>query len=150
LTNNVLQKIILIEDMGTDSLTLRKYSAAELLERQQRFSQAAEKFAALAAAQNDLSVPAAYRAAGLYLRLAKYERAADVLQKVLQNYPDDEDLDKAFFLLAETYRRQGALSRALEYYQKILVRFPESFYTDSARKQARAIASQLETERHEN
>ncbi len=150
LTNNALQRIILIEDMGQDSLTLRKYSAAELLERQLRFSQAAEKFAALAAAQHNLSLPAAYRAAELYLRLAKYGRAAELLQNILHNYTGEEDLDKAFFLLGETYRRQGALAQALECYQNILVRFPDSFYTDGARKQARAISSQLEAQRHEN
>jgi TolA-binding protein len=63
-----------------------------------------------------------------------------LLQKILNDYPEDILADDAFFLQGEIYERQLAnKDKAMEIYREFLNKFPGSVYTAEARKRFRIL-----------
>lgn len=141
LTNNVLERISFIEEHKADSGAVAEFAAAELLKRQKKLSEAAQALRELQEKNNSLSILAGLKAGELYLELSKLHEGQAVILSLIAGNPDSDKLDKAYFLLAEIYRRDKDLNAALENYRVILSRYPSSFYLDEARERARAVSA---------
>lgn len=139
LTNNILDRIVLISQYAQDSLNLMKYAAAEFLERQTKKSEAAEKFLDIFKKQNKLSFKAGIIAATIYMQLDKYEESEVLFNRIIQNYSEKEDIDQVYFLLGELYFLQKKYKHSLENFRQILLRYPSSFYLEEARDKARIL-----------
>ncbi len=143
LSNNILERLLLLNDMGGDSLSLSRYARAALLKRQKKESEAAKTFSSLARGKGPLSRQAALEAITLYTRLKKYGEAVRAANIWLENNAGDEKADEVFFLLGQLYRRQQQPGRALAVYEIIMQKYPYSFYSDEARQQAREISETI-------
>ena len=63
-----------------------------------------------------------------------------LLQKILNEYPEDILADDAYFLQGEIYERQLAnKDKAMEIYREFLNKFPGSVYSAEARKRFRNL-----------
>ncbi len=139
LANNILGQIMMIDQFGQNSTNLAKYSNAELLGEQGRKSEAAEKFYILFIEGKPISSLAGIKSARILKQIDKTEEAVKVLREFIQQYPQADNSDEAYFLLGQC---ESALKRypdALSAYQKILEIFPSSFYLEKARENARII-----------
>jgi len=144
LANNSLDRIFEIDDFSSDSLTFSQFTQAALLERQQKFSEAAKQFAEIFNAHNNLSLKAGMFAVNLYNKIEKPMVAITLLEDIIKNYPNEEETDLAYFILASGYKKANEFEKALALYREILIRFPTSFYSEQARENAREISSSLQ------
>ena len=143
LTNNILDRIMFIDKNSKDSVSLAKFSEAELLVRQRKESEAARLFSEIAQGNHKMSLDAGLRAADLYKKLRKYDQAEKVLTLLVENYSENNRIDNALYELGEIYFAQKKYESGLKTYQKILLNYPSSFYIEDARKKARLISGIL-------
>lgn len=146
LTNDILERVLLIERFSADSLSLTKYARAELLIRQDQQAQAAEQFMELFQKPGLLRFEAGLQAAQCYNNLKQFEQSELILLELLKDQPDHKNLDTVYYLLAELYSAQHKYQLGLNNYQIILINYPGSFYVDEARDKARQISTILEGE----
>lgn len=74
------------------------------------------------------------------LQQNKPEQALALLQKILEEYPNDVLADDAFFTIGEIYQRYlNDSAKAMEQYQNLMVQFPGSVYVAEARKRFREL-----------
>jgi len=144
LTNDILERILLIERFSSDSLHLSKYSRSELLLRQNKQSEAAKQFREVFQGQNPLRFQAGLQAALSYSRLGQFDQSEQILFDLIQGNPDNKTLDAVYYLLAEVYFAQQKYQLSLTNYRVILLNYPGSFYVDEARDKARQISAILE------
>ncbi len=145
LSNNILERLFLLNNLNRDSLALSRYAHAALLRRQRKESEAAREFSLLAATSGPLSRLAATAAIGLYRRLKKYDDAIATARDWLEKNKADEKADEIFFLLAGLYQKKNEPRQALAFFEVILEKYPYSFHTDEARRQARKISETINT-----
>jgi outer membrane protein assembly factor BamD (BamD/ComL family) len=84
----------------------------------------------------------------LLIRLQEYTESEKLLIILLDRYQGDSELDHIHFLLAGIYRDLQNWEQAMEQYRQILVAYPNSFFTEEAREQARMITTQLKPEKN--
>lgn len=78
--------------------------------------------------------------ANIRMKKGEFETSLGLLQKILNDYPEDILADDAFFLQGEIYERQLAnKDKAMEIYREFLNKFPGSVYTAEARKRFRVL-----------
>ena len=143
LTNNVLDRVVFLEQFMTDSAALAEYSRAELLQRQRNFVQAAELFTALAGKPGLLRRKAGLEAARIYMRIGKTKQAEQVLTALLDAGLRQDELDEVYFLLAQVKDKENDVKAALDHYRKVFVDFPNSLYSEEARDRARELSVQI-------
>lgn len=85
--------------------------------------------------------------AQIKLRQNKPEEAQQLLQKILNEYPEEILADDAFFMIAEIYERHlNNKEKAMEQYQKLLAQYPGSVYVAEARKRFRELRGDFKQE----
>ena len=142
LSNNILHRLFLLENLNSDSSALALYAGAMFLQRQKKMSEAARKYALLAVRSGALSREAVHNALKIYKHLNEPQRAIDVAEQWLKNNPDDPAADEILFALAGLYAQINERPKALAYYEKILLDHPDSFYADEARRSARRLSEE--------
>ncbi|KAA3614921.1 MAG: hypothetical protein D8M58_10730 [Calditrichaeota bacterium] len=144
LANNALDRTFDIDLFSSDSLTFSKYTQAVLLKRQQKYSEAAKQFAEIYNVNNMMSLKAGMLVVNLYNLLEKPLDAINLLEDIVKTYPDGQQTDRAYYLLATGYEKTSKFDKALSLYQEILIRFPTSFYSEQARANARTLNELLQ------
>ncbi|GEM_PF-1612996 len=147
LFNNVLSRLTEIESYAQDSLTLAHFCQAQLLEAQHRYAQAAAKYEELFRLKNDLSVSAVNHAVNLLMRLHKWEKALALVREWISVYPNDPELDQAYFLEGTIYEARNQAAQAIHSYQQILLLYPNSFHIEDARERARQLTLKMEQDK---
>jgi outer membrane protein assembly factor BamD (BamD/ComL family) len=139
LTNNVLERLTFIEMYRKDSLALARFARAELFERQSKWEAAAEAFGKLAQTDIALALPALERAARIYLKHKRTPEAFVLLNGFLQRHPQNPGNDRVLLLLGRTYEKMNQPEQALNTYLTLIRSYPDSFYLEEARQQARTL-----------
>lgn len=146
LSNDVLDRILLLEQFSSDSVQLAQFSKGELFRRQNKKSEAAKEFKELFLKNKALSFKAGIMTAIIYRDLYKLQDCEEVLKSMLSFYTGHEALDRVYYFLGELYYLQKHYQQGLENYQQILLSYPGSFYLEEARDRARTIGALLEKE----
>jgi len=73
----------------------------------------------------------------------KYEEAIIEFQKVIDNYPDSDLVDKAQYKIAESYRTLGKYDEAAEAFQKVMSYHPKSETARSAEVEIEKVAMRV-------
>jgi tetratricopeptide (TPR) repeat protein len=139
LTNNVLESLSFIQRYRQDSLALTRYAAAELLERRQQWERAAKAFGSLVQTGHTLALPALERATQIYLGHKQASEAFVLLNGFLQRNPQHPESDRVLLLLGGTYEKMNKPQQALNVYLTLIRSYPDSFYLEEARQQARVL-----------
>lgn len=78
--------------------------------------------------------------ADIRMKLGQFDESLNLLQNILDQYPDDVLADDAFFLQGDIYERQlKNKEKAMEVYREFLNKFPGSVYSAEARKRFRTL-----------
>jgi TolA-binding protein len=76
----------------------------------------------------------------IYLEMGEFEKAIELLEIILSDYPDDIFGDDAFFRIAEIYDYHlKDIEKSKEMYQEFLKNYPGSVYAAEARKRFRTL-----------
>ncbi len=139
LANNVMERLLLLNYSVRDSAVLVRYARAEMLVRQKKLSEAARIFENLEQTQSDLSARCGEQAVALFIKLGKFGRAEALIQKIENDYPNYVNNDRLYFLLASARQKEKRWQEAFETYQALISKYPDSFYLERARENARRI-----------
>lgn len=78
--------------------------------------------------------------ANIEMERGAFNKSIELLQKILDEYPDDILVDDAYFLQGEIYERHlGNKEKAMEIYRTFLDKYPGSVYAAEARKRFRIL-----------
>ena len=145
------------ENIAFDSVgeALKQYALVELLLYQNKIDSALEKINHLKQGISD-SIAFSNRTilddvywleANIRMKRGEFPEAIQLLERVLQEYPDDVLADDAFFLQGEIYERQiEDRDKAMEIYRAFLTKYPGSVYAAEARKRFRTLRGDFNSE----
>jgi tetratricopeptide (TPR) repeat protein len=143
LTNDALMlQYFILENRTSNPAALRAYAKADLLMRQQKYSEAFAQFNEVVQTfPTTLLVDDATMKIGeLLLLLDRPNDALVTFRHIVDDMPESILRDKAQMKIAETY--QGVLkdkAKATAAYEQILSKFPNSLYLEEARKRIRQL-----------
>jgi TolA-binding protein len=81
------------------------------------------------------------------MKRGEFDKSIALLQKILDEYPEDIFSDDAFFLQGEIYERQlKEKDKAMEIYREFLTKYPGSVFAAEARKRFRTLRGDFGTE----
>ncbi|NLO18926.1 MAG: tetratricopeptide repeat protein [Ignavibacteria bacterium] len=146
-SNDALQRIILIESNADCPDELISFAKAEFFEKQRKFEDAANVYRQLASSspqsECNLSELSLLRLANISrVQLNPEEERAFLLQLV-QKFSDSIFMDLALLSLANSFYLEGNNDEALRYYTEILNKFPRSIYLTEVRDKIRKIRAGL-------
>jgi tetratricopeptide (TPR) repeat protein len=136
--NNAIELSLILNTSKNDSSNLADFAEAELLAKQNKFGDAAEKYKLVAENQKAFTLNniCELREAEMELAMGNYDKSVEMLEKISDEGENNIYADKALYLLAKTY--QFGLkndTKAIEAYENLLEKFPNSLYLDDARDQ---------------
>ncbi|HFA49375.1 MAG TPA: tetratricopeptide repeat protein [Bacteroidetes bacterium] len=136
--------IFIMDNLGLDSTdqALRLYAESDLLTFQNRFDEAFRKLDSLMVLfpEHSLEDDVLYSKAAIYLKLRKYEKAAELYAQIVEKSPDEIRADNALFALAELNENQlNNTEKAMEYYEKVFIDYSNSTFAVEARKRFRRL-----------
>ncbi len=78
--------------------------------------------------------------ANIRMQRGEFENALALLQKIMDEYPDDILADDAYFLIGDIYDHQlKNKEKAMEIYREFLNKYPGSVFAAEARKRYRTL-----------
>lgn len=136
--------VFIMEHFNLDSTaeSMRYYAQADLLIFQNRF---VEAFSALDSLlirfpTHGLGDDVYLAKAKVFIKKRQFEKAAEQLTKITEEYKDGILVDNALFKLAEIYETElKDNNKAMELYQRILMEYSGSTFTVEARKRFRRL-----------
>jgi TolA-binding protein len=136
--------VFIMEHFNLDSTaeSMRYYAQADLLIFQNRF---VEAFSALDSLlirfpSHGLGDDVYLAKAKVFIKKRQFEKAAEQLTKITEEYKDGILVDNALFKLAEIYETElKDNNKAMELYQRILMEYSGSTFTVEARKRFRRL-----------
>ncbi len=145
IANDALDLSVFIMDnlaLDTTSTALKLYSEADLLVFQNRFDEAFFKLDTLLKTfpQHSLEDDVLYLKAQVYKKTKSYEKSAELLQKIIENYQEEIRADNALFELAELYETHlKDIEKAKSLYERLFIDFSNSTFAVEARKRFRIL-----------
>ena len=145
IANDALNLSLLISDniqTPTDSNALKMYADAEMLLFRNLPVQAVKKLDSIAVAypDNGLADAVLMSKARIYIKSGDFQKAADLLKKVIDNFKDGIWTDDALFTLGDLYEKKlNDIAQAKSYFQKLITDYPGSMFSAEARKRFRNL-----------
>ncbi len=135
-------RAFILENKDGNMDALRACAQADYLARREKLSEAVAAYASiiLAFGSAPLADEAMIRKAELETTLHRPVDALRTLQALLSELPKSTERDKAQFRIGEIYEQQlHDKDNAMKAYGEILSQYPNSLFTDEARKKIRAL-----------
>jgi len=136
--------VFILDNLGLDSTVaaLKLYSEADLLVFQNRFDEAFIKLDSLKTFYpgHSLEDDIFYTKSQIFYKQRDYTQAAEMLQTIIDNYPEGIRADNALYELALLYEQQlEDLDKAKELYETIFIEYSGSTFAVDARKRFRKL-----------
>ncbi len=136
--------VFILDNLGLDTTiaALKLYSEADLLVFQNKFDEAFLKLDTLRSTfpEHSLEDDILYTKSKIYHKLSKYEKSAEALQDIIDNFADGIRADNALFELAMLYENQlEDIEKAKTLYEKIFIEYSGSTLAVDARKRFRML-----------
>ena len=145
ISNDAMELSLLIKDnTGLDSTesAMKEYAKIDLLFFQNRTKQALVAIDSMLQKYNkhSLTDELLWLRANVYYKTKEYENAEEDLKKIITEFEMDLLTDNAYYLLGNIYEK-GLKNKtlAMETYQNLMVKYPESMFTNEARKRFRKL-----------
>ncbi len=145
ISNDALDlSVFILDNMGLDTseAALKLYAEADLLVFQNRFDEAFIKLDTLNQQfpGHSLEDDILYLKAGIYKKHNEFEKSAEMLQLIIDNFATSIRADNALYGLAQLYENQlNDLEKAKELYEKIFIEYSGSTFAVDARKRFRIL-----------
>jgi len=143
--NDALNLSLLISDntqTSTDSSALKMYADAEMLLFRNLPEQSVKKLDSIAIAypENSLADAVLMSKAKIFIKADDYQKAADILKTITEDFKDGIWTDDALFTLADLYEKKlNDIAQAKIYFQKLITDYPGSMFSAEARKRFRNL-----------
>lgn len=136
--------VFIMDNLGLDTTAqaLEMYAQADLLVFQNRFSDAFAKLDSLTMLfpKHSLEDDILYLESKVYIKKREYVKAAEALQKIIDNFGDEIRADNAIFELAQLYETHlNDQEKAKELYEKLFIEYSGSTFAVEARKRFRIL-----------
>ncbi|MBO9672668.1 MAG: tetratricopeptide repeat protein [Sphingobacteriaceae bacterium] len=145
IANDALNLSLLISDniqTPADSNALKMYADAEMLLFRNLPERAVKKMDSIAIAypQNSLTDAIMMSKARIFIKANDFQKAADILKKVTEEFKDGIWTDDALFTLGDLYEKKlNDIAQAKIYFQKLITDYPGSMFSAEARKRFRNL-----------
>ncbi len=145
ISNDAIDLSVFIMDhysLDTTAVPMQMYARAELLSFQNRFEESFDVLDSIKIIfpEHGLTDDIYYAKSKIYTKKRKYEKAAEMLQLIVDNHAEEIRADNAIFALAELYETHlKDLEKAKALYQKILMEHSGSTFAVEARKRFRKL-----------
>ncbi|KIA91388.1 hypothetical protein OC25_21655 [Pedobacter kyungheensis] len=145
IANDALNLSLLINDniqTPADSNALKMYADAEMLLFRNLPERAIKKMDSIAIAypQNSLTDAIMMSKARIWIKAGEFQKAADILKKVTDDFKDGIWTDDALFTLGDLYEKKlNDIAQAKIYFQKLITDYPGSMFSAEARKRFRNL-----------
>lgn len=145
IANDALNLSLLINDniqTPADSNALKMYADAEMLLFRNLPERAVKKMDSIAIAfpQNSLTDAIMMSKARIFIKANDFQKAADILKKVTEDFKDGIWTDDALFTLGDLYEKKlNDIAQAKIYFQKLITDYPGSMFSAEARKRFRNL-----------
>ncbi|MCX2474223.1 tetratricopeptide repeat protein [Pedobacter sp. MC2016-05] len=145
IANDALNLSLLISDniqTPTDSNALKMYADAEMLIFRNLPAKAINKLDSIAVAypQNGLADAVMMTKAKILIKSNEFQKAADILKKLSEDFKDGIWTDDALFKLGDLYEKKlNDIVQAKLYFQKLITDYPGSMFSAEARKRFRNL-----------
>lgn len=145
IANDALNLSLLISDniqTPTDSNALKMYADAEMLIFRNLPNQAIKKLDSVSVVypQNGLADAIMMTKAKIFIRSNDFQKAAEILKKVTEDFKDGIWTDDALFTLGDLYEKKlNDIVQAKLYFQKLITDYPGSMFSAEARKRFRNL-----------
>jgi outer membrane protein assembly factor BamD (BamD/ComL family) len=145
IANDALYLSLLIRDNLIEDSTgalLSSYSGISLLLYQNKYQQALDSLQAMLIQypNSTLTDDIYFEQAKIYRKIGQFDSAIEALKFIMKNFPDEMITDDALMLLANIYDEDlKEKEKAKEVYQTIFVNYPNSVFSDQARKRFRTL-----------
>jgi len=126
----------------TDSNALKMYADAEMLIFRNLPNQAIKKLDSVSVVypQNGLADAIMMTKAKIFIRSNDFQKAAEILKKVTEDFKDGIWTDDALFTLGDLYEKKlNDIVQAKLYFQKLITDYPGSMFSAEARKRFRNL-----------
>jgi len=136
--------VFILDNLGLDTTdrALGLYAEADLLTFQNKYDAAFSNLDALMKEfpKHALEDDVLYSKALIYKKLKDYNKAADLFQLIVDNYPEEIRADNSLFELAKLYENElGDKAKAQVLYEKLFNDFSSSTFSIEARKRFRFL-----------
>lgn len=136
--------IFIMDNMGLDTsaTALAEYSKADLLIFQNEFDEAFDKLDGLISdfPEHSLQDDVLYAKANVFYKKKDYIKAAELYQKIVDDYKEEIRADNALFKLAEINEYHlGDTEKAKQLYESLFIDFSNSTFAVEARKRYRVL-----------
>jgi tetratricopeptide (TPR) repeat protein len=145
ISNDAIHLSLLIKDntgLDTSDFLMRKYASIELMLFQNKKKQALDSLNAMYQQYKGsrLTDEIVWLQAKIYMEMGEFQRAIQLLEIILTDYPDDIFGDDAFFRIAEIYDYHlKEIEKSKELYREFLKKYPGSVFAAEARKRFRTL-----------
>ncbi len=145
IANDALNLSLLISDniqTPADSNALKMYADAEMLLFRNLPEKAIKKMDSISIAypQNSLTDAIMMSKARVFIKANDFQKAADILKKVTEEFKDGIWTDDALFTLGDLYEKKlNDIVQAKIYFQKLITDYPGSMFSAEARKRFRNL-----------
>ena len=146
IANDALALSILITDnynMDTSKIAMKLFAKADMLTIQHKNKEAIEIYDSIfnRYKNHSLNDEIILRKANILINLQEYDSAITQLQIIEKDYSESILIDKALFLIGETYEiKLKNIDLAKTYYKKILFNYPGSIYLVESRNRFRKLS----------
>jgi len=145
IANDALNLSLLINDniqTPADSNALKMYADAEMLLFRNLPERAVKKMDSIAITfpQNSLTDAIMMSKARILIKANDFQKAADILKKVTEDFKDGIWTDDALFTLGDLYEKKlNDIAQAKIFFQKLITDYPGSMFSAEARKRFRNL-----------
>jgi len=145
IANDALNLGLLITDntqTPTDSSALKMYADAEMLLFRNLSEKSIKKLDSISIAypNNSLADAILMTKAKIFIKADDYQKAADILRKITEDFKEGIWTDDALFTLADLYEKKlNDIAQAKIYFQKLITDYPGSMFSAEARKRFRNL-----------
>ena len=145
IANDALDLSVFIMDnlgLDTTAVALQMYADADLLVFRNQFEEAFVKMDSIIELypEHSLEDDILYLKAQVYNRTREYEKAREMYEAIIANFPEDIRTDNALYELAGLYENKlGNPEKAKELYETLFIDYSNSTFAVDARKQFRRL-----------
>jgi cellulose synthase operon protein C len=143
ITNDALDMLLFLqENMKADSVALKEFAKADLLQHQRKLSEALAQYELVQKTYPSTPlIDESLMSTGDVLTIMKrYPEAIASYDTLMKNYPESIVLDKAFMKEAKIYSAGlNNKAKAISTYESLLQKYPNSIYISEARKRIREL-----------
>jgi tetratricopeptide (TPR) repeat protein len=145
ISNDAIHLSLLIKDnigLDTSDYLMRKYAGIELMLFQNKKLEALDSLDKMFREfrGSRLTDEILWLQSKIYLEMGEFEKAIELLEIILTDYPEDIFGDDSFFRIAEIYDYHlKDIEKSKELYQEFLKKYPGSVFAAEARKRFRTL-----------